>query len=106
MSELEAGIEWARGPLFRAAATFMILGLLRHAAITLWEMSKIMYRAGDKVLPWRQVFIATLKWLFPIGQLRNRFLFSLTTLAFHISIILVPIFLAGHIVLWQKNPIS
>jgi nitrate reductase gamma subunit len=46
---------------------------------------------------------ATLNWLFPVDRLRNRLLFSLTTLVFHVSIILVPIFLAGHIALWERS---
>lgn len=36
-------------------------------------------------------------------QLKNRFLFGLTTLAFHVCIIIVPLFLAGHVVLWERG---
>jgi len=102
MSESAGLIEWARGPLFRAALVFMVLGLLRHVFLTLWEMARIMHRAGDKVIPWRQVAVATLRWLFPTGHIKNRLVFSLTTLGFHVSIMLVPLFLAGHIALWER----
>jgi nitrate reductase gamma subunit len=100
---MEVWLAWARGPLFWAALAFMVLGLARHAAITTWEMARAIRRAGDKNIPSRQVLAATVKWLFPFDRLRNRLLFSLTTLAFHISVILVPIFLAGHVALWERG---
>jgi hypothetical protein len=81
----------------------MVLGLARHVAITAWEMARAIRRAGDKNIPSRQVLAATVKWLFPVDRLRNRLFFSLTTLAFHVSVILVPIFLAGHIALWERG---
>jgi len=100
---LEVGIEYARGPLFRAAFTFMVLGLLRHAMMTVWEMARIMHSAGDKKIPWQQVFVTTLKWMLPVGHIKNRLFFSLTTMCFHVSIILVPVFLVGHIALWKMS---
>lgn len=103
MSEVEAWIVFARGPLFRTALAFMILGLSRHAIATIWESVAIIHRAGDKSIPWPQVLGATLKWLLPVGQITSRVLFGLTTLAFHVSIIVVPIFLAGHIELWERG---
>ncbi len=100
---MEAWIEFARGPLFRAAFVFMVLGLLRHAIMTMWEMKRIVSRAGDKTIRYRMAFVATVKWLLPLGQIRQRFHYSLTTLVFHISIIVVPVFLAGHIALWKSS---
>ncbi|MFC1679072.1 hypothetical protein ACFL2T_02550 [Elusimicrobiota bacterium] len=103
MGDAQIWIEWGRGPLFKTCLAFMILGLARRAIMTLWDMAVIGYRAGDKVLPWRQVVIATLKWMFLVEQLRNRMTFGLTTLAFHVSIIVLPVFLAGHIALWERG---
>jgi len=98
---MQTWLEWARGPLFWAALTFMVLGLARRVAITVWEMVRAYRRAGDKNIPSRQVLAATLKWLVPVDRLSNRPLLSLTTVVFHVSIILVPVFLAGHIALWE-----
>jgi nitrate reductase gamma subunit len=64
-------------------------------------MVRVYRRAGDKDIPSRQVLAATLKWLIPVDRLSNRPLLSLTTVVFHVSIILVPLFLAGHIALWE-----
>lgn len=100
---MELWLHWARGPVFWAALTFMVLGLGRHVGMTMWQMIRTIRRAGDKTIPSRQVFDATRRWLIPVARLRNRWLFSLTTLTFHLSIIVVPIFLAGHIALWERG---
>jgi hypothetical protein len=96
---LEAWTDLLRGPAFRAALTFAVLGLLRHAVITAWEMRRMFARAGDKRMPYRQILTATAQWLFPVGRVRQRLPYSLTTVAFHVAVIAVPIFLAGHIAL-------
>lgn len=100
---MDTWLEWARGPVFIFSFTFMALGLLRHAVMTGWEMVRTMRRAGDKSLPYSQIAKATVKWLVPISKLRNQFLFSLTSVLFHVSIITVPLFLAGHIALWARG---
>ena len=81
----------------------MVLGLLRHLAITIWDIGLAVRRAGDQNIPYRQLALTTVKWLVPVGKLRNRLGLSLTTLAFHVSVLLVPIFLAGHIALWKRG---
>jgi nitrate reductase gamma subunit len=62
-----------------------------------------MQRAGDKTLPYRAAIVATVKWLFPIDKLRHKFWFSLTSILFHVAVLIVPIFLAGHIALWARG---
>ena len=100
---MESWIEWARGPAFIFAVSFMLLGLIRHVSLTIWEVVRAMRRAGDKSLPYRQICIATLKWLLPVDKLKNEVLFSLTSMLFHVAILIVPIFLAGHIALWTRS---
>jgi nitrate reductase gamma subunit len=100
---VEGWIAFARGPMFRAALAFMLLGLARHAVLTIWEMRRAYRRAGDKTIPYRKVFLATLMWLLPAGKLRQRLPYSLTTLVFHVAVIVVPLFLAGHIALWAAG---
>lgn len=96
-------LDWAMGPLFWTALAFMILGLARHAGLTLWEGARAYHRAGDKDIPLGSVLTSTLRWLVPVGRVKNRWFFSLTTLLFHTGIILVPLFLAGHIQLWRSG---
>ncbi|MFH1530165.1 MAG: hypothetical protein ABIK09_05445 [Pseudomonadota bacterium] len=100
---MEPWLEWARGPAFIFAFTFMVLGLARHVVMTAWETFRTMRRAGDKALPYSAVIVSTLKWLFPADKLRNQFVFSVTSILFHVSILIVPIFLVGHIALWSRG---
>jgi nitrate reductase gamma subunit len=96
-------VEWARGPAFIFSFAFMILGLVRHLVVTLWETGASWRRAGDKSLPLRQIARSTLQWLFPAGKIAQSPFFSLTSVVFHIAILIVPVFLAGHIALWARG---
>jgi len=100
---MDVWIRWAMGPLFWTALAFMVLGLVRHVALTVWEGGKAYRKAGDKVFPVGKLVSTTLHWLFPVTRVWNRGLFSLTTFLFHIGVILVPLFLAGHIKLWREG---
>ena len=100
---MEAWLEWARGPAFVFAFTFMVLGLVRHVVLTFAEMYRTMRRAGDRSLPYSKILVTTLKWLVPVGKIRNEVLYSLTSILFHIAILIVPVFLGGHIVLWARG---
>ena len=100
---MDAWIQWARGPLFWTALTFMILGLLRQVGLTVWEMTRVYQRAGDKNIPVRRVVRETLQWLIPARRIWHRLPYSLTTIVFHGAVILVPLFLAGHIELWRRG---
>ena len=80
----------------------MIFGLLRQVVLTLYEAARAYSRAWDKNIPTRQVLSNTFKWLLPIGALKNRFVYSITTLLCHVGVILVPLFLAGHIALIER----
>jgi nitrate reductase gamma subunit len=96
-------LQWARGPVFWTALTIMLMGLARQLFLTIWGAVRAYQRAGDQTIPIRQVVNATLKWLVPVGRLRNRWLYSLTTFLFHVAVILVPLFLAGHVELWKRG---
>ena len=100
---MEAMIDFARGPLFVGAFSFMVLGYIRHVALTLMEVKRALNRAGDKTLPGKLIWRATLKWLNPLGDLKNRLMMRIFSVLFHISILIVPLFLAGHIVLWTRG---
>jgi nitrate reductase gamma subunit len=100
---MENWLEWARGPAFIFSFSFMILGLARHVGLTIWEIYRVWRRAGDKNLPLRQILRSTLQWLFPFGKIAQEPLFSATSILFHIAILVVPLFLAGHIVLWHRS---
>jgi nitrate reductase gamma subunit len=100
---MQTWIDWARGPVFAFAFTLMVLGLLRRVGLTAWETARAMRRAGDKKFPYRQIFVATLKWLFPLEKLKSQLVFSLTSVFFHAAVLVVALFLGGHIALWARG---
>ena len=100
---MDTWLEWARGPIFWGALTFMILGLARHAVLTVWEIARAVRRAGDPTIPYKAIAQATVKWLLPFGKMKGRLVYSVTTLAFHASILVAPVFLAAHIQLIRRG---
>jgi len=100
---MEQWLEWARGPVFRFAFVLMVLGLLRHVIMTIVGLIMTLRRAGDQVIPYKAVFKATLQWLLPVGKLGNRLSYSITSVAFHIGLMLTPVFLLPHIELWKHG---
>lgn len=100
---METALEWARGPVFWFAAAFMVLGSIRHVLLTLWEIGHTYYRAGDKNIPYAQLVKTTWQWLLPIGKFKERTSYGIATLVFHVSIIVTPVLLGGHIVLIQRG---
>jgi len=97
---MHAWLEWARGPAFVFCFSFMLLGLVRHVGVTVWELRRTMQRAGDRSLPLKAIGIATLAWLLPANKFRREPLFTATSFLFHVAILAVPVFLAGHVALW------
>lgn len=100
---MDVWLEWARGPVFRFALAFMILGLIRHLALTVWEIGRAVQRAGDRRIPYAKLARATLEWLFPFTRANERVVYSVTTVAFHVSIIVAPLLLGAHIELIRSG---
>lgn len=100
---MDQWIDWARGPVFLFCLAFCILGLLRLLVLFGWSTIRTWWRAGDPSLPVKRVFRLTVRYLFPVAGLSRRPLFSLTSMVFHITALPVPLFLAGHIVLWHRS---
>lgn len=96
---MDAWIELARGPLFRIALTVMALGLGYRLAVTVAHIATAWYRAGDRRLPMKDITQTTLKWLVPVRLLRTRPVYSAASFLFHLGVVLVPLCLAGHVVL-------
>ncbi len=101
---VEQWLEWTRGPLFRFALAVMVLGLIRLVVLNGINLISLVRHSYDKKMPVGVVARDTLRWLFPFTRVpaSQRF-FTLVSVAFHLCIIIVPIFLAGHILLWQRG---
>jgi nitrate reductase gamma subunit len=100
---MEAWLEWARGPAFVFAFSFMVLGLIRHVVLTIAAACKHLRRAGDPSLAYSKLARTTLDWLIPVKKIRNEVFYSIMSVFFHIAILIVPVFLAGHIGLWARG---
>lgn len=96
-------IEFGRGPLFRLCFVLMVLGLARIVILTLVGVYEAYGRNPDKIVNWKEVRHQTIAWLFPIGRLcRQRPFYSLLSFAFHVGLIITPLFLASHVLLWRS----
>jgi nitrate reductase gamma subunit len=98
-------IDFARGPLLRASLLVMALGLLRVALLQAVELGFAWSRAGDQVVAWSVVIKRGLRWLWPWRAVRDRDRAPYTgaSVLFHIGVLLVPIFLAGHTAIWHRE---
>ena len=101
---MEQWLEWARGPVFRFAFAVMLLGLLRLVVLNIIELISLSLRARDKRVPFKTVIRDTVKWLFPFNRVStDQLFFTAVSFLFHICIIVVPIFLGAHIMLWERG---
>jgi nitrate reductase gamma subunit len=103
---MEQWLEWARGPVFRACFAIMLLGLARVVVLNTASAVSLIYdsRKKGRAVSWGPVVTATLQWMFPVKKgFQARAVFSFTSMLFHVSIILTPIFLGAHILLWERG---
>ncbi len=101
---MDQWLEWARGPLFRFSLAVMLLGLLRLVVINVLNLVALTRRARDKRIPTKTVLRDTARWLFPFNRVpRHQLFFTFISVVFHVSIIIVPIFLGAHIMLWERG---
>ncbi len=95
--------EFARGPLLKLSLLVMTLGLLRVLVLQVLQMVRAYRLAGDKYVSWGLVMRRNLEWLLPWRYLKreSRRSYNVVSLVFHVGIIVVPLFLAGHIAIWK-----
>ena len=96
---MDLWIEIARGPLFRIALTVMVLGLAYRVVVAVLQIASAWLRAADRRLPGADIVAATVGWLLPVRLLRSRPIYSAASFLFHVGVIVVPLFLAGHVAL-------
>lgn len=100
---MDAWIEIARGPLFRIALAVLIFGLLYRVGAAMAQIVATWRRAGDRRLPLAAVARATASWLVPVRLLKAKPAYAVLSLFFHVGIIALPLFLAGHVALVRAS---
>jgi nitrate reductase gamma subunit len=94
----------AKGPAFLFVLIVLLLGLSRLMILTTWDIIAAIRRAGDRRLPYRQIVLQTVLWLFPFNKLhRNRAGYSLASIGLHVGILIVSLFLRNHLDILQDN---
>jgi len=97
-------LHFAEGPLFRFAIAILVLGLLQQLFMAVVGFVLARRQAGKREVKVGAIVAATLRQLNPLRYLRGaRAGYTLLTLIMHVGLILVPIFLAGHIYLLSKG---
>lgn len=91
-------------PLFRFALALLVLGLLRLALLSIWEMIQAVRRAGDRRIAFRRVVGETASWMVPLTRIhRARGLFSIASFILHLGILATCLFLGNHLDILQAN---
>ncbi len=101
---MDALIEFGKGPLFRLSFVIMVLGLLRIFILSIIGMVES-YRANqDRRVDWKDLTKRTVGWLVPVLKIwGERPVYSVVSFSFHVGLILVPLFLAAHVFLWEGS---
>jgi nitrate reductase gamma subunit len=82
----------------------MLFGLFRILLLDIWGAYIAYRKAGDKSMPWKLIIRRGLEWFFPVNRVaRNRPVYSIFSIFFHVGLILVPIFLFAHVQLWKHG---
>jgi len=100
---MQQWIEFAKGPLFAFTFLIMILGLARLVVV---QVVSLINGKGRRLrnAPWRKILVEAASWVVPVKHLiPGTKVFSIISFLFHIGILAVPLFLADHIALWEKQ---
>lgn len=102
---MEEWLLFLRGPVFRLAIVIFLLGLGRELFLAIWGVVSAYRRANDRKLPWKEMVRMALSWLVPVKRLftSNRKAHGFLSFIMHVGVIVVPIFLLDHILLWENG---
>jgi len=99
---MDAWIEFAKGPLFAITFLIMVLGLGRQVVLQLYFL---FVKKGRRLrdVAWSKIARETATWVVPVRHMEpGNELFTASSFLMHIGIILVPLFLIDHVVLWEQ----
>jgi nitrate reductase gamma subunit len=103
---MEQWLQWARGPFFIGSVVILVLGLVRVLALNTANIVILWRRSvrNSRDVPLGAVLRATLEYVIPSRRMvRQSGVFSVVSMVFHVAIIVTPIFLGAHILLWERG---
>jgi nitrate reductase gamma subunit len=100
---MDSFLEFLKGPFFRFSFAIMILGLLRIFILTLINGFEAKSKAKDKQLPMNYVKKLTIGYVLPIRAFRTKPVYSFVSIMFHVGLLITPIFLFDHALLFSNS---
>ena len=98
---MDSMLELAKGPLFGVSILVMIIGLVRHVVVQIHGLLSFR-RDRIRQVRWKKILQDTLSWVLPVRHLvPGTILMSIASFTFHVGVIIVPLWLADHIILWE-----
>ncbi len=98
--------EFLTGPMLWVA--FLVFGLARRVVLYIrgldWRLERVAYGPGRKI-GMKGALSSVFQWLVPFGthSWRRQPYFTIAFFLFHIGVVIVPLFLAGHMVIMQER---
>lgn len=100
---METLLNFAKGPLFRFSFAIMALGLVRLFVLTIFSGLEAKSKAKDKAIPKNYVWKLTLGFLFPVRAFRKKPFYAAVSIVFHFGLLLSPILLIDHNLLFENS---
>ncbi len=100
--------EFLTGPMLWAAFLIFVIGLARRVVLYIrgldWRLERVAYGPGLKI-GMKGAISSVFQWLVPFGthSWRKQPYFTIAFFLFHIGVVIVPLFLAGHMVIMQER---
>ena len=100
--------EFLTGPMLWAAFLIFVIGLARRVVLYIrgldWRLERVAYGPGRKI-GMKGAISSVFQWLVPFGthSWRKQPYFTIAFFLFHIGVVIVPLFLAGHMVIMQER---
>ena len=103
MDKIMDFFSFVEGPLLWIAFFTFIVGSLLRAALY-FSVSRKMDKIVYQHFKWKYVFTTFGRWLLPLNKdVAKNPIFTILGYIFHICLIMVPIWLSGHITLWEES---
>jgi nitrate reductase gamma subunit len=96
-------LEFAKGPLFRLSFAIMALGMIRLIYLSIINGLEAKAAASDKKIPMKYIKKLTFGFLLPIRAFRTKPLYSFVSILFHIGLLITPILLFDHALLFENS---
>ena len=101
---MESWLAYVRGPVFLATFLFMILALFRLAALHVLAMRAALQRSMNSKVNAGVMIMSVVQWLVPSSHVfKARPMFTLTSFAWHVVLILTPLLFVSHVLLWERG---